>query len=141
MLHNHHNLCTRWHGSVGRALRSHRRGRWFESNCHHHKPLQDKPVRVFFCFRTCDTSHLPLGSVIHKTRTFKEICVPLQGYAVFKGDGTHFFAGRVRTWGTQIPKNCVPFSSNSFTSTIGFLTLTLTITLSATVAPQTASRE
>ena len=26
---------TRWHGSVGRAHRSHRWGRWFESNCHH----------------------------------------------------------------------------------------------------------
>ena len=24
-----------WHGSVGRAHRSHRWGRWFESNCHH----------------------------------------------------------------------------------------------------------
>ena len=31
---------TRWHGSVGRAHRSHRWGRWFESNCHHHsEPL------------------------------------------------------------------------------------------------------
>ena len=31
---------ARWHGSVGRAHRSHRWGRWFESNCHHHpEPL------------------------------------------------------------------------------------------------------
>ena len=28
-----------WHGSVGRAHRSHRWGRWFESNCHHQKSL------------------------------------------------------------------------------------------------------
>ena len=28
-------VCSRWHGSVGRAHRSHRWGRWFESNCHH----------------------------------------------------------------------------------------------------------
>ena len=39
---------VRWHGSVGRALRSHRRGRWFESNCHHHsQALVDQGLASF----------------------------------------------------------------------------------------------
>ena len=37
-----------WHGSVGRAHRSHRWGRWFESNCHHHsEALVDQGLRFF----------------------------------------------------------------------------------------------
>ena len=38
----------RWHGSVGRAHRSHRWGRWFESNCHHHsEALVDQGLPLF----------------------------------------------------------------------------------------------
>ena len=45
---SHHNLYTRWHGSVGRAHRSHRWGRWFESNCHHHsQALVDQGLASF----------------------------------------------------------------------------------------------
>ena len=37
-----------WHGSVGRAHRSHRWGRWFESNCHHHsQALVDQGLASF----------------------------------------------------------------------------------------------
>ena len=38
----------RWHGSVGRAHRSHRWGRWFESNCHHHPEKLEKSGFSFF---------------------------------------------------------------------------------------------
>ena len=51
MLHSHHNVYTRWHGSVGRAHRSHRWGRWFESNCHHHsEALVDQGLPLFLPF-------------------------------------------------------------------------------------------
>ena len=51
MLHSHHYLYTRWHGSVGRAHRSHRWGRWFESNCHHHlEALVDQGLPLFLPF-------------------------------------------------------------------------------------------
>ena len=38
-----------WHGSVGRAHRSHRWGRWFESNCHHHSAaLENQGLQLFY---------------------------------------------------------------------------------------------
>ena len=50
----HHDIMhsvpgMRWHGSVGRAHRSHRWGRWFESNCHHHsEALVDQGLPLFY---------------------------------------------------------------------------------------------
>ena len=61
-----------WHGSVGRAHRSHRWGRWFESNCHHHESgrRSSSTLTGFFC--------VPL-----RVRTFRS-----QEYALFCQRGT-----------------------------------------------------
>ena len=52
-------MLPRWHGSVGRAHRSHRWGRWFESNCHHQaQALVDQGLASFYPPR----SRVPRGT-------------------------------------------------------------------------------
>ena len=63
-------VCNSYHG--GRAHRSHRWGRWFESNCHHHESgrRSSSTLTGFFC--------VPL-----RVRTFRS-----QEYALFCQRGT-----------------------------------------------------
>ena len=54
---NSRKFGTWWHGSVGRAHRSHRWGHWFESNCHHHsEALVDQGLPLF-----CPSASQPRG--------------------------------------------------------------------------------
>ena len=53
-------VCNSYHG--GRAHRSHRWGRWFESNCHHHsQALVDQGLASFCPFPfSCTLGYTPL---------------------------------------------------------------------------------
>ena len=78
-----------WHGSVGRAHRSHRWGRWFESNCHHHESgrRSSSTLTGFFCVPLKGTHFSKSGvrtflseGYAKRVRSSPENCVPLEAF-------------------------------------------------------------